>query len=59
MFCPKCGNQLPDNGLFCTNCGNPLEKKKRSIKIPVIISVAIILGVGMGYCSRYLWNRKR
>lgn len=45
MFCPKCGNQLPDNGLFCTNCGNPLEKKKRSIKIPVIISIVIILGV--------------
>lgn len=45
MFCPKCGNQLPDNGLFCPNCGNPLEKKKRSIKIPVIISIVIILGV--------------
>ncbi len=24
MFCPKCGEQLPDGTAFCTNCGNKL-----------------------------------
>ncbi len=24
MFCPKCGNQMPDGAMFCQNCGNPL-----------------------------------
>lgn len=25
MFCPKCGNQLPDNASFCGQCGNKIE----------------------------------
>lgn len=25
MFCPNCGNQIPDNASFCTNCGKPLN----------------------------------
>ncbi|MBQ3724094.1 MAG: zinc-ribbon domain-containing protein [Oscillospiraceae bacterium] len=24
MFCPKCGNKLPDNAKFCDKCGNPV-----------------------------------
>lgn len=24
MFCPKCGQQNPDNGRFCRNCGKDL-----------------------------------
>ena len=24
MFCPKCGNQMPDGAMFCQSCGNPL-----------------------------------
>lgn len=24
MFCPKCGNQITDNGKFCTSCGTPI-----------------------------------
>ena len=24
MFCPKCGNQVPDNSAFCASCGNRL-----------------------------------
>ena len=24
MFCPKCGQQAPDNVAFCPSCGNPL-----------------------------------
>ncbi len=23
MFCPKCGQQVPDNASFCPSCGNP------------------------------------
>lgn len=25
MFCPKCGNILPENAKFCTSCGAPVE----------------------------------
>ena len=25
MFCPKCGNQVPDGAAFCNACGNKLE----------------------------------
>lgn len=24
MFCPKCGNKLPNNAKFCDKCGNPV-----------------------------------
>lgn len=39
MFCPKCGNNLPDYAAFCNNCGTkmphtalPLTNKKPSFK---------------------------
>ena len=25
MFCKNCGNQLPDNALFCGSCGTKVE----------------------------------
>ena len=25
MFCIHCGNQLPDNALFCSKCGKPTQ----------------------------------
>lgn len=25
MFCPNCGNQLPDNAKFCVNCGTSVN----------------------------------
>ena len=27
MFCPNCGNQLPDHAKFCNVCGNPVPQK--------------------------------
>lgn len=27
MFCPKCGNQLPDDASFCGHCGNKIENR--------------------------------
>lgn len=26
MFCPKCGNQLPDGAAFCSQCGNKIAE---------------------------------
>jgi len=28
MFCPKCGNQLPDGSAFCGKCGVQLGQSK-------------------------------
>ena len=25
MFCENCGNQIPDDALFCGKCGNPVK----------------------------------
>ncbi len=27
MFCPNCGNQLPDGSAFCGNCGAPVDPR--------------------------------
>lgn len=32
MFCPKCGNQLPDSAKFCNSCGNPIGPANQSQK---------------------------
>lgn len=28
MFCPFCGNQIPDDSEFCSNCGKSIEPEK-------------------------------
>ena len=28
MFCPKCGNQVPDEARFCPKCGNRFERAR-------------------------------
>ena len=28
MFCPKCGNNLPDNATFCNVCGTPMNNNQ-------------------------------
>lgn len=32
MFCPKCGNKVEDNAVFCNNCGNNLQEVKNSLE---------------------------
>ena len=34
MFCPNCGQQLPEGAVFCPNCGTSLTKIKRSLDLP-------------------------
>lgn len=34
MFCPKCGENLPDNAAFCGNCGNKIEARKAPAATP-------------------------
>ena len=34
MFCPNCGNQIPDNALFCGNCGAKIEPKQQERQTP-------------------------
>ena len=29
MFCPKCGNQLPDGSMLCTKCGNQFATRSQ------------------------------
>lgn len=34
MYCPKCGNEIPDAATFCSNCGFSLEKSSSSLTSP-------------------------
>lgn len=39
MFCPKCGNQLPDRAAFCTSCGSPMNSQPAAPSTPVMNSM--------------------
>ncbi len=34
MFCPKCGQQNPDNGKFCRSCGTDLGNVSSALSAP-------------------------
>lgn len=34
MFCPRCGQQMPDGSHFCLRCGQPLSAVQRAIGPP-------------------------
>lgn len=40
MFCPKCGNKLPDEALFCDQCGTALSAGKKAETTTPAVSVA-------------------
>jgi len=40
MFCPKCGNQVPDGAPFCTACGNALTAQQAA---PVVQQAAPVV----------------
>lgn len=65
MYCSKCGNQVPDESLFCLRCGNELGKNTGEVSKPssggaliaglsigaiaLILLVALIVGIGIAY----------
>ena len=64
MFCPKCGNDCPDNATFCNKCGHKIGERKqqsagtptqvvkpaRSVPIiPIVAVVAVILVAVLGF----------
>lgn len=73
MFCPNCGNELPDGNRFCGNCGSVVEtnitplgngtittKKKRNFLNPVVclaVIVVILIAVLDG-CSQRQQNQQ-
>ena len=56
MFCPNCGNQIPDDSKFCGKCGTKLMTdapgKKKTGKTVKIIAIAaailLLLAAGLG-----------
>lgn len=55
MFCKHCGNEIPNNSIFCTHCGKPQsvsaaksqnatrQTKKKSRKKPILISLFCLM----------------
>lgn len=55
MYCPYCGNQLPDDARFCNGCGKrvmgetiepnkpePSESSGRAVKVVLILVIAVV-----------------
>ena len=40
MFCPKCGNQIPDGSKFCPKCGSQLGQAPAPAAVPATQPVA-------------------
>lgn len=58
MFCPKCGNQLPDQAVFCQYCGRQLgnnsnqrkktkftKKKGTKLRVALLCTSVILIGI--------------
>lgn len=55
-FCPKCGNEVSPDGLFCSECGYkiPIIKEKSSIFLNgrfflILIPFILIIGIFLIY----------
>ena len=42
MFCQKCGNQLPDDAVFCTQCGTPVEQPVEQAVQPPVAEESVV-----------------
>ncbi len=50
MFCPSCGQEIPEGSSFCLHCGKPLGKKEKISSAekfgPVVAVILIVLLLG-------------
>jgi len=53
MYCPKCGNEIPNGSKVCVNCGNKLSKFKIIPLVVVLFAIVVILLLGGIFGSRY------
>lgn len=42
-YCPKCGEKLKEDALFCGNCGQKIPKSKNYFSNKYVILIAVIL----------------
>ena len=59
MFCPSCGEELPEGAKFCKNCGKDLSNLKQPDAVPVPVAendhkIAIIIGYVLALLSPLL-----
>ena len=62
MFCPECGNQLPDEAKFCANCGNAIEvpkKKKKGLLVGLIAGITAVAVAGCAVGGWFLLGNKQ
>lgn len=68
MYCQKCGNEIPDNSVFCDVCGERVSlqvgtqqtvqkdvKKKKRNKSTIILSVFLCLSL-IGCRSAWIYR---
>lgn len=51
MFCPKCGNTLPDNATFCNKCGNSLAPAKKEFHLGLSAKLTSLIFKGIAACN--------
>lgn len=56
MFCPNCGQSLPDNSKFCTSCGKSTAAPIQPLQQPIQSSVPLALPQKKPWYKRwYIW----
>ena len=57
MFCQKCGNEIPDNSVFCDVCGEKVSPHQETPKSPkkkrsnAVIVLSVFLVVALAGCG--------
>ena len=58
-FCPKCGEKLKEDALFCANCGAEVKKRPNSLnKYGILIVIAVVVLV-IAVSSMFFFNQSQ
>lgn len=58
-FCPKCGEKLKEDALFCANCGAEVRKRSNSLnKYGILIVIAVVVLV-IAVSSMFFFNQSQ
>lgn len=51
MICPKCGNEIANDSVFCEYCGAKIRKPSRKILWGLITAVILLSVIGLLYIN--------